>query len=408
MLQRSGVSRPPALWRTAPPAPAATRLAPRGIAAVVVLGTAAAALLLLRSSEATVMGGVDSALRAAPPIQAIDAPLAAVQAAPRRVVSGDGSVAAAGAAPWTCSAPGACVADAGGGSAVASFATAHGAALALFVDADGVAPASGRRNAAYMTALAARPCAVWDTGADVVLALEGSDGGGLPEAATRALAPLPAPASAPIYLGVRPRGGAGSGSGAAGSGGGGGASRRWGALVNPLSLLAPSVYLWPRGYPPAKGEAERDGAGAGTPELVRLAAAAGGGGGGILGDDIVALHSVLAGAADAQGAGGGAVSYTSRLPLVLLAPGAVAPYGALSTLVRERGLWSLFLPPSVPPDAADVFRSLVSQAVFALCGLHVGFVPPWAKRAPAGAAGGDSAVSSACSAATRSVLPPLL
>ena len=244
----------------------------------------------------------------------------------------------------------------------------------------GGASAAGRRNAAYAAALTARACAVGDAGDGVAL----NGGVNVLEAAAAALKPLPVPtAEAPVYLGVRPRGG----------GGGNAGPPAWGGLTNPLAALSPTAYAWPRGYPAAQGEAERGGAGAGVAELVRLAAAtAAADGGGIRGDDVVVLQSALSGAADTGGGGGGGdASYRSKLPLVLLAPGAVAPYNALATLVRERGLWSLFLPPSAPAHAADVWRSYIAQAVFALCGLRVGFVLPWASRAaaPAPAAGDD-------------------
>lgn len=245
-------------------------------------------------------------------------------------------------------------------AAAADFAARHAASPPTYLASAHTAGALGSvRNAAYAAAVALRACAVWDAGAGVRLT---GRAGELAEAAAAALSPLAAPS--PVYLGVRPR----SANLAVGE---------WGALTNPLSALAPSAYAWPRGYPAARGEAERGGAGAGTAELVRLAAGAGG----ILAENVAVLQPALMGAADTEG-GGGDASYHGTLPLVLLAPGAVAPYGAVATLVRERGLWSLFTPPSKPAHSADIWRAYIAQAVFALCGLHVGFVPAaWATRA---------------------------
>ena len=262
----------------------------------------------------------------------------------------------------------------GGGDGGALPAGVLRASVSAWPALGGNASAAGRRNAAYVATLSARACAVWDAGDGVAL----NGGVNVLEAADAALKPLPAPAEAPVYFGVRPRGGSGGGAG----------PPAWGGLTNPLAALSPTAYAWPRGYPSAQGEAERGGAGAGVAELVRLAAAAAAAGGGIRDDDIVVLQSALSGASDTRG-GGGDASFRGKLPLVLLAPGAVAPYSALATLVRERGLWSLLLPPSAPPQSADVWRSYIAQAVFSLCGLRVGFVPPWASRAAAPAADAD-------------------
>ena len=309
------------------------------------------------------------------PAIAADATLAAAEELRITVATEDWSLPVPGSPAWgPCILAVACVSDAGenGATTVSDCEAKHPGAPLLGGDGSTAAAAilawpalggatspSGRRNAAYAAAVAARSCAVWDAASGVHLTLADD----LPAAAATALSPLPAPATAPVYMGVRPRRAARSGG--------------WGDLVNPLSVLAPTEYQWPRGYPTSQGEAERNGFGAGTPELVRLAA------GSISADDIVVLQSPLAGAADSLcGAEAGAVgvAYRGRLPAVLLAPGAVAPIGATSAFVRERGLWSLFLPPSLSPELADIWRGFIAQAIFHLCGLHVAWVPTWASR----------------------------
>jgi len=65
-----------------------------------------------------------------------------------------------------------------------------------------------------------------------------------------------------------------------------------------------------------------------------------------------------------------------RQSLVHVLPhGVYSPYNAQATLHLYAGFFALFLPVTVAGRVSDIWRSYISQALFSLFGLHVGFLP---------------------------------
>ena len=218
----------------------------------------------------------------------------------------------------------------------------------------------GRKNVGFLLAVERRACAIWDFDDDNVLRT--SAGFNLSDAMRTALAPaLTVAGVSSVMMGVRPRGGATS-------------PRFPFNVTNPYFALAPTRFMWPRGYPVQLVEGGRTGASYDTPELVRLSASAA--------DDVVVLQAAANGNPDVDALfrltePPGDIRFEGALPLVVLAPGTFCPYNAQATAHRPRGYWALYLPVTVHGRVSDIWRSYIAQAVFGVLGLHVGFTQPW-------------------------------
>ena len=72
--------------------------------------------------------------------------------------------------------------------------------------------------------------------------------------------------------------------------------------------------------------------------------------------------------------------YFERLPenesdVFLLPQGVFSPYNAQATFHFYRAFFGLYLPVTVHGRVSDIWRGYIAQALFGLCGLHLGFLP---------------------------------
>lgn len=222
----------------------------------------------------------------------------------------------------------------------------------------------GRKNLGYLLAVERRACSVWDFDDDNILLVPS-----LLAAVQKALTPLLRPSgefsppSEPVLMGVRPRGDLPP-------------SFPF-RVTNPYLTLSPTRFMWPRGYPVQLVFDGHTGASPNTPELVRMAASAS--------EHVAVIQASADGNPDVDAlfrltAPHGPTRFVGSLSMVVLVPGVVSPYNAQATVQRPRGYWAQYLPITVHGRVSDIWRSYIAQAVFGLCGLHVGFAQAWVRH----------------------------